>query len=230
MGKRVSAYNAVLGEMRRAFADRDSGGRGVQTFDLRVTIHAVTAVESALLDLLGQHLGVPVAALLGEGQQREKVQALGYLFFIGDRCKTDLAYRSSADENAGSDEWMRIRHEEALSPEAVVRLAEAAHKRYGLGDFKLKGGVLPGRDEAKVVAALADRFPQARITLDPNGGWLLKDAVETCRRLTDVLAYAEDPVGPEGRFSGREVMSEFKSPRLILIGSGRTDNESPRSQ
>jgi len=116
------------------------------------------------------------------------------------------------------------------SPEAVVRLAEAAHKRYGLGDFKLKGGVLPGRDEAKVVAALADRFPQARITLDPNGGWLLKDAVETCRRLTDVLAYAEDPVGPEGRFSGREVMSEFKSPRLILIGSGRTDNESPRSQ
>ena len=210
MGKRVSAYNAVLAEMRRAFADRDSSGRGVQTFDLRVTIHAVTAVESALLDLLGQHLGVPVAALLGEGQQREKVQALGYLFFIGDRCKTDLAYRSSADESADSDEWMRIRHEEALSPEAVVRLAEAAHNRYGFQDFKLKGGVLPGRDEAKVVAALADHFPKARITLDPNGGWLLKDAVEICRGLTDVPAYAEDPVGREGGFSGREVMSEFK--------------------
>ena len=210
VGKRVSAYNAVLAEMRRAFADRDSSGRGVQTFDLRVTIHAVTAVESALLDLLGQHLGVPVAALLGEGQQREKVQALGYLFFIGDRCKTDLAYRSSADESADSDEWMRIRHEEALSPEAVVRLAEAAHNRYGFQDFKLKGGVLPGRDEAKVVAALADHFPKARITLDPNGGWLLKDAVEICRGLTDVPAYAEDPVGREGGFSGREVMSEFK--------------------
>ena len=28
--------------------------------------------------------------------------------------------------------------------------------------------------------------------------------------LTDVLAYAEDPVGPEGGFSGREVMAEFK--------------------
>ena len=210
VGKKVSAYNAVLAEMRRAFANRDSGGRGVQTFDLRVTIHAVTALESALLDLLGQHLGVPVAALLGEGQQREKVQALGYLFFIGDRCKTDLAYRSSADESADSDEWMRIRHEEALSPEAVVRLVEAAHKRYGFRDFKLKGGVLPGREEAKVVAAVADRFPQARITLDPNGGWLLKDAVEICRGLTDVLAYAEDPVGREGGFSGREVMSEFK--------------------
>lgn len=33
-----------------------------------------------MLDLLGQHLGVPVAALLGEGQQRESVEMLGYLF------------------------------------------------------------------------------------------------------------------------------------------------------
>ena len=40
----------------RAFADRDAGGRGAQTFDLRIAVHAVTAVESALLDLLGQHL------------------------------------------------------------------------------------------------------------------------------------------------------------------------------
>ncbi|MDJ0455542.1 glucarate dehydratase, partial [Gordonia amicalis] len=66
-GQGIGRYNAVLAEMRRAFADRDAGGRGAQTFDLRVAIHAVTAVESALLDLLGQHLGVSVAALLGEG-------------------------------------------------------------------------------------------------------------------------------------------------------------------
>ena len=43
-----------------------------------------------MLDLLGQHLGLPVAALLGEGQQREAVEMLGYLFFVGDRSKTDL--------------------------------------------------------------------------------------------------------------------------------------------
>ncbi len=196
--------------MRRAFADRDAGGRGAQTFDLRVTVHAVTAVESALLDLLGKHLGVPVAALLGDGRQRDRVQALGYLFFVGDRTKTDLAYRSAADEAQDADEWMRIRHEEALTPEAVVRLAEAARERYGFRDFKLKGGVLPAPDEAKAVIALADRFPDARITLDPNGGWLLADAITTCRELAGVLAYAEDPVGPEGRFSGREVMAEFK--------------------
>ncbi|MCJ0892248.1 enolase C-terminal domain-like protein [Rhodococcus sp. ARC_M5] len=209
-GQGIGRYNAVLAEMRRAFADRDAGGRGAQTFDLRIAIHAVTAVESAMLDLLGQHLGVSVAALLGDGQQREKVQALGYLFFVADRTKTDLAYRSAADEAAGADDWMRIRHQEAMDPAAIVRLAEAAQARYGFQDFKLKGGALPAAEEAAAVRALAERFPEARITLDPNGGWLLKDAIDTCRGLRDVLAYAEDPVGPEGGFSGREVMTEFK--------------------
>ena len=210
VGRSVGDHHAVLNDMRRAFADRDTGGRGAQTFDLRVMVHAVTAVESALLDLLGRHLDVPVAALLGDGQQRSRVQALGYLFFVGDRNRTDLAYRSAADEDTDADDWMRIRHDEALTPDAVVRLAEAAHARYGFRDFKLKGGVLPATDEAKVVIALADRFPDARVTLDPNGGWLLADAITTCRELSGVLAYAEDPVGPEGGFSGREVMAEFK--------------------
>jgi glucarate dehydratase len=209
-GRGIGSYHAVLADIRRTFGDRDAGGRGAQTFDLRVTVHAVTAVESALLDLLGQHLEVPVAALLGDGQQRMRVQALGYLFFVGDRTRTDLAYRSAADEDAGADEWFRVRHDAALTPEAVVRLAEAARERYGFRDFKLKGGVLPAADESKAVIALADRFPDARITLDPNGGWLLADAIATCRELTGVLAYAEDPVGPEGGFSGREVMAEFK--------------------
>jgi glucarate dehydratase len=210
VGRGIGAFNAVLADMRRTFAARDAAGRGAQTFDLRVTVHAVTAVESALLDLLGKHLDVPVAALLGDGQQRDRVQALGYLFFVGDRTRTDLPYRSGADEAPDADEWLRIRHEAAMTPDAVVRLAEAARERYGFRDFKLKGGVLPAADEAKAVIALADRFPDARITLDPNGGWLLDDAVRTCRELSGVLAYAEDPVGPEGGFSGREVMTEFK--------------------
>ena len=210
VGRSIGGYHAILGEMRSTFAGRDAGGRGAQTFDLRIAVHAVTAVESALLDLLGQHLDVPVAALLGDGQQRQRVQALGYLFFVGDRNRTDLPYRSAADEPADADDWLRIRHDEALTPESVVALAEAAQARYGFQDFKLKGGVLAPRDEAAAVRALAERFPSARVTLDPNGGWLLSEAIEVCRDLRDVLAYAEDPVGPEGAFSGREVMSEFK--------------------
>ncbi len=216
VGRGVGAYNAVLGDMRRTFADRDAAGRGNQTFDLRVAVHAVTAVESALLDLLGQHLGVPVAALLGDGQQRERVQTLGYLFFIGDRNKTGLDYADGAGE---TDDWFRLRHQEALTPESVVALAEASQVRYGFADFKLKGGVLAPRDEAAAVTALAERFPDARITLDPNGGWLLSEAIETCRGLRDVLAYAEDPVGPEGGFSGREVMSEFKRATGMLTAT-----------
>ena len=139
--------------MRSAFADRDSGGRGQQTFDLRTTIHAVTAIESALLDLLGQHLGVPVAALLGEGQQRAAVQMLGYLFYVGDRTRTDLPYAEDPDAD---DDWFRLRHEAALTPEAIVRLAEAAQARYGFQDFKLKGGVLAGDGEVEAVIALHD--------------------------------------------------------------------------
>jgi len=207
VGQPIGNHNAVLNAMRREFAARDSGGRGLQTFDLRVTIHAVTAVEAALLDLLGQFLEVPVAALLGEGQQRDAVQMLGYLFYVGDRAKTDLPY----DSDPGADnDWFRLRHEEAMTPEAIVHLAEAAHARYGFTDFKLKGGVLRGEEEVEAIRALHERFPQARVTLDPNGGWLLADAVRLCRDLHGVMAYAEDPCGAEGVFSGREVMAEFR--------------------
>jgi glucarate dehydratase len=207
VGQTIGTYNNILNQMRRTFADRDAAGRGLQTFDLRITIHAVTAVEAALLDLLGQHLGVPVAALLGEGQQRDAVEMLGYLFYVGDRTKTDLAYRSEPDAD---NDWFRVRHEEALTPEAVVRLAEAAHARYGFNDFKLKGGVLRGEEEIEAVTALAERFPEARITLDPNGAWSLKEAIALCRDQHHVLAYAEDPCGAENGYSGREVMAEFR--------------------
>ncbi|WP_440111075.1 glucarate dehydratase [Acidovorax sp. BL-A-41-H1] len=209
-GQPIGNLQSILNAMRTKFADRDSGGRGLQTFDLRTTIHAVTAVESALLDLQGQHLGVPVAALLGEGQQRDAVQMLGYLFFVGDRTKTDLPYADPASEPDSADDWCRLRHEAAMTPEAVVRLAEAAHQRYGFQDFKLKGGVLAGDAEVEAVTALHQRFPEARVTLDPNGGWLLKDAIRLGEKMRGIVAYAEDPCGAEDGFSGREVMAEFR--------------------
>jgi len=206
VGQGLGTWNNVLGEVGRRFADRDSGGRGLQTFDLRTTVHVQAALECALLDLLGQHLGVAVAALLGEGQQRDAVEMLGYLFFVGDRKKTTLPYR----HDQKGDDWIRLRDEEALTPDAVLRLAEAAYQRYGFNDFKLKGGVLAGTEEIKAIEALAKRFPKARITLDPNGAWSLKEAVTLCRGRGDVLAYAEDPCGAEAGYSGREIMAEFR--------------------
>jgi len=204
IGRKIGDYLAILNEMRARFANRDAGGRGNQTFDQRVTIHALTAIESALLDLLGQHLEVPVAALLGEGQQRQQVPVLGYLFYIGDRNKTDLPYPSGA----GEDEWSSLRTEEALTVDAIVRLAEAAEARYGFQDFKLKGGVLSGEEEMEAVTAIANRFPSARVTLDPNGAWSLDEAIRRCEG--SVLAYAEDPCGAEGGRTGRETMADFR--------------------
>jgi len=207
VGQPIGTYNAVLNRIRQAFSDRDAGGRGLQTFDLRVAIHTVTAVEAALLDLLGQFLDVPVAALLGTGQQRDAVEMLGYLFYVGDRRKTDSPYLSNPETK---DDWHRLRHEEALTPEAVVRLAEAAEARYGFKDFKLKGGVLAGAEEIEAIRALAARFPQSRITIDPNGAWSLKEAVGLCKDLHGILAYCEDPCGAEDGYSGREIMAEFR--------------------
>lgn len=207
VGQSLGTYNNVLNSVRQKFADRDKGGRGQQTFDLRITVHAVTALEAALLDLLGQFLDVPVAALLGEGQQRTQVEILGYLFYIADRKKTNFPYLSDANN---SDDWLRLRHEEAMTPESIVRLAEAAQARYGFNDFKLKGGVLAGEQEIEAVHALAERFPDARITIDPNGAWSLDEAIRLCSGLHGVLAYAEDPCGAEGEYSGREIMAEFR--------------------
>ena len=171
----------------------------------RVT-NVVTAVEAAMLDLLGKHLEVPVAALLGDGQVRERVRFLGYLFFVADRTKTDLPYLAGDDD---SDEWGRVRREPALTPEAIVHEAEAAQERFGFHDFKLKGGVFDGAFEMECIRALKERFPQARITLDPNGAWSLSEAVRLCKGMEGTLTYCEDPCGAEGRFSGRETMAEF---------------------
>jgi len=207
IGKTLGEYKNILSLVRSTFADRDAGGRGSQTFDLRTTIHVVTGIEAALLDLLGQHLNVNVASLLGDGQQRDRVEMLGYLFYIGNRKKTSLAYQSQESDPC---DWYRLRHEEALTPDAVVRLAEAAYEKYGFNDFKLKGGVLRGGEEAEAVTALAKRFPDARITLDPNGAWSLNEAIMLGKQLKGVLAYAEDPCGAEQGYSGREVMAEFR--------------------
>ena len=206
LGQEVARLNKVVQQVHKGnqAADFDTFGKGAWTFELRV--NAVAALEAALLDLLGKALNVPVCELLGPGKQREAITVLGYLFYIGDRTKTDLPY---VENTPGNHEWYQLRHQKAMNSEAVVRLAEASQDRYGFKDFKLKGGVLPGEQEIDTVRALKKRFPDARITVDPNGAWLLDEAISLCKGLNDVLTYAEDPCGAEQGFSGREVMRNF---------------------
>jgi glucarate dehydratase len=54
------------------------------------------------------------------------------------------------------------------------------------------------------------RFPDARLTIDPNGAWSLEEAVELCRGKQRLIAYAEDPCGAERGYSGREILAEFR--------------------
>jgi len=207
-GTDIAQYKSMLLKVK---AHLDSKGendvRGNQTFDLRTGVHVVTAIEAPCLDLLGKYLGVPVCELLGDGQQRDKVRMLGYLFFVGDRKKTDLPYDSELDSDC---EWYRLRNEEALDAETIVAMARATKEKYGFADFKLKGGVLKGDEEMKVISAMKKEFPDARIDLDPNGGWLLEEAVEYVKGMQGILTYCEDPCGAEGVYSGREIVSEFR--------------------
>lgn len=208
LGSSIGAYKNTLKTVSDWLcANIKDDARGQQTFDLRTGVHVVTAIEAPLLDLLGKYLGVPAAALLGDGVQRRQVRFLGYLFYVGDRTKTDLPYDAEPDADC---DWYRLRHEEAMTPEAIAAMARATHEKYGFEDFKLKGGVLPPKEELKAVQAIKAAFPEARVDLDPNGCWSLAESLEVAPQLKEVLAYCEDPCGAEDGFSGREIMAEFR--------------------
>lgn len=207
-GTEIAQYKSMLLKVKAHLdAKGETDVRGNQTFDLRTGVHVVTAIEAPCLDLLGKYLGVPVCELLGDGQQRDRVRMLGYLFFVGDRKKTDLAYDSELDSDCA---WYRLRNEEALDADTIVAMARATKEKYGFQDFKLKGGVLKGDEEMNVIRAMKKEFPDARIDLDPNGGWLLEEAVEYVKGMQGILTYCEDPCGAEGVYSGREIVSEFR--------------------
>ncbi len=207
-GTSIAEYKNTLLKVKK-YLDENCGEdvRGNQTFDLRTGVHVITAIEAPCLDLLGQYLDVPVCALLGDGQQRDKVKMLGYLFFVGPTDKTDLPYDHEPD---ASCEWYRIRHEEALTADKIIAFAHATQEKYGFHDFKLKGGVLAGDEEIEVIKQLKKEFPEARIDLDPNGAWYLDEACRLVKDMHGILTYCEDPCGAEGVYSGREIMSEFR--------------------
>lgn len=221
-GRPVSEYRQVLQTIHRLSKPGAGEGGDIQTLDiskLKFVVKSEWAIECAMLDLLGQHLGVPMCQLLGEGRQREEVEVLGYLFYVSDKDKVPAGEMQYLDESGSSDPWFRLRREEILTPERVVEEAEALHEKYGFRNFKLKGGVLAGSEEMEAVRALKKRFPAARVNIDPNGAWSLNEAVELCKDMHGIVTYVEDPCGPEGGYSGREIMREFKNATQFQVAT-----------
>ena len=222
-GQPVACYRQILQTIHR-LANPAAGddGAGIQTLDiakLKFVVKSEWAIECAMLDLLGQHLGVPMCQLLGEGQQRTEVEMLGYLFYVSDKNRTPASAMQYLDESASTDPWFGLRREEILTPARVVEEAQALREKYGFANFKLKGGVLDGDTEMETCRALKQAFPEARINIDPNGAWSLDEAIRLCKNMHNVLTYVEDPCGPEAGYSSREIMREFKNATQFQVAT-----------
>lgn len=221
-GKPVSHCRQILQTIHKLSKPGAADGGDIQTLDiskLKFVVKSEWAIECAMLDLLGQHLGVPMCQLLGEGQQRKEVEVLGYMFYVSDKGKVPAGQMQYLDESGSADPWFRLRREEILTPARIVEEAEVLTEKYGFQNFKLKGGVLAGVEEMEALRALKKRFPKARINIDPNGAWSLDEAISLCKDMHDVITYVEDPCGPEGGYSGREIMREFKNATQFQVAT-----------
>lgn len=220
VGRPIGEYKSIVNDIRRGgFRPEGNDGEGLQNLDLnnlKFVVHAETAVECALMDLFGKYIGVPVCELLGDGQQRDEVVILGYLFYCQDPKKTDMDY---LDESSSADGWFKIRRKPAMDTARILENAHAMKEKYGFKDFKLKGGVLNGWEEMETVRALKKEFPDARINIDPNGSWSLAEAIQYCRGMNGILTYIEDPCGGENGYSGREIMREFKNATGLMTAT-----------
>jgi glucarate dehydratase len=206
-GESVENYRSIIRSLIDRHKQHDAEGRGHQTFDQRTTIHAVTAIEAALLDLRGKALNMAVCELLGRGKIRDSIPFLAYLFYVGDSEETAFDY---VQEISNPNYWHSTRRLPAMNANAIVKQAELVAETYGFTDFKLKGGVFSPAQEIETVLDLSKAFPKAHLTLDPNGCWDLATALEAATHLKGKISYLEDPCGAEGRFSSREIMAEFR--------------------
>lgn len=139
-------------------------------YNNRTQLHA--ALEFACLDLMGQHLGVPVSELLG-GRIRDEVRFASYLFF-----------RYPAPDGSG----------EVRTPDQVVAEAARLKEKHGFNVHKLKGGVFPPEYELECYRKLAERFPNDRLRYDPNGVLSVEEGIRFGQAIEGLNNdYLEDP-------------------------------------
>ncbi|MEV0273960.1 MAG: mandelate racemase [Hamadaea sp.] len=139
-------------------------------YNNRTQLHA--AIEFACLDVIGQHLGVPVYDLLG-GKLRDRVPFASYLFF---------RYANDAGEG------------EVRTPEQLAAEAVELKRKHGFTVHKLKGGVFHPDYELECYRALADAVPGDKLRYDPNAALSVGQARRFGQAIADLPNdYLEDP-------------------------------------
>jgi glucarate dehydratase len=177
----LNGLERLIAETLAASAGPATHGLIGEASDDKTLATVLSAFEVACWDLQGRALGRPVAELLG-GRVRDAVPYSGYLFFKHGSHVPDPGYPA--------DTWG-----EAMDAEGIVAQARRMVDQYGFQSLKLKGGVLPPMDEADVILALRDAFPDHPLRLDPNTGWTVASSIAVGRKLEGVLEYLEDPAG-----------------------------------
>jgi glucarate dehydratase len=169
---------------------------------LDATTRTFAAIEVACLDLIGKTVGQPLCDLIG-GRVRDAVPFSAYPFY-------KHAGGGGEGKDARGDEYG-----EALTPENLVRQAQAMVLRYGFGSIKFKAGVLEPEVEIETVKQLhLELGPEVPLRIDPNSAWTLETSVRVGRELREELGrggYLEDPT------AGLENMAAVRH-RLLAEG------------
>jgi len=148
------------------------------SYETLVPPHVIAAIDMACLDIMGKALKRPVCDLIG-GRYRDEIAFSAYLFF-----------RYKSGEGIGGED----------TPERLVEYTEMIVQKQGFSALKVKGGVLPPREEIRCVKLLRERFPDCEIRFDPNAAWSVATSINALRQMMEYnLEYAEDPTwGIEG--------------------------------
>jgi len=92
-------------------------------------------------------------------------------------------------------EWIPIKMSvSGVGPERAAEIANLAMAK-GLKALKVKVGIEPASDIERVKAVRAAIGPNVRLGIDANGGWTVRTAIPTIRRIVDEcnIFFAEQP-------------------------------------
>jgi muconate cycloisomerase len=99
-----------------------------------------------------------------------------------------------------------------VDPEPAAEIAKWAIAQ-GFPAMKVKVGIEPEGDVARVRAVRAAIGPKIKLGVDANGGWTPAQAVTTIKRLYELgIYFAEQPVSPEDVAQMAEVRKQIRVP------------------